>query len=244
MKLISASATNIGMTRAVNQDACFCKKIEDKKKNVFALCVICDGIGGLQSGEVASGMVINSVSEWWDRICEWIDIKSADFDVIFSHLKDGACDWNEELYDYINSSGINMGTTMSVIMILRDRYGMIQVGDSRIYQFRNNILNQLSNDDVAIRMNNGNMKSFLDNYMGKRDELYFTYNSGEILTGDIYMTCCDGFYHRLQTEDLVAEIKKVKKDEQLACACENLIRTMMSRGERDNITVAMMYFIK
>ena len=51
--------------------------------------------------------------------------------------------------------------------------------------------------------------------------------------------CSDGFYHRLLPEDFREYEKKLRKVKKVDEACEKLIERMISRGERDNITVGV-----
>lgn len=229
-------ATNIGSSRKNNQDAIIYRKIS-RNGQEFALGVVCDGIGGLEHGEAASQCVISAALEWFDYIAAWIDIELMNTDILFSHFKDAAEDWNRRLRDMIVSQSINTGTTMSAILLIRDRYFIVHVGDSRIYRCRGR-LELMTTDEAMAKLRNGKMKLFLINYMGKEDALSFYSAEGKLLPGDIFVYGSDGFYHMFNEcdmDDICADIGLVSMDK----ICESLIGKMMQRGERDNISVGI-----
>lgn len=238
MKLVAGCKSHIGNTRKTNQDAVTLKAFEHKGQN-FLVLAVCDGVGGLEHGEIASGLAVSRVSEWFDYITEWFDVEKTEEGLLISHLKDLTEECNTLVREYRFAKGMKMGTTLSLLMILRDTYYIIQVGDSRIYRYRAEQLEQLTVDASVTKARDGRMKSYLDNYLGKQDDLWFTSASGKINKGDIYIVCSDGFYHQLTQQDIQEYEKKLHKSRKTEEACDELIGRMMSRGEHDNITVGV-----
>lgn len=239
--LITGSYTDRGNYRENNEDAIFCRVLE-KSLGAFALGAVCDGIGGLDGGEISSGYVIKAVSDWFEQISGWLDPMTADPEIIFSHLKDGAEEWNEGLFDYIRSLGIRSGTTLSALMLIRNRYYILNVGDSRIYRYSpEDGLCQLTVDSSVAVMIDGRMRSLLDNFMGKSRELRFISNYGEVRGGELFLVASDGFYHRL-TETDAADIYEALSDGRCANeVCAEAVYRMLDRGERDNISVGVIF---
>ena len=62
-----AYLTDIGNTKKVNQDAIGFKEIEFENHK-YALAIVCDGMGGLQKGEMASATVVKSILEWFEDV--------------------------------------------------------------------------------------------------------------------------------------------------------------------------------
>jgi serine/threonine protein phosphatase PrpC len=238
MKMSGGCATYIGNTRKVNQDAIIYRTISSGK-NSFSLLAVCDGIGGLEHGEIASDIVTQSIGRWYEDVSEWLDIDSVEPDVLYAHLKDAAEVWNTAVCDYRNVHQINTGTTMSLLMIIREYYYIIQVGDSRIYCHRNGCLNQLTVDASVTRLKDGRMKTYLDNFMGKTGELWFTSYNGIVQAWDLFIVCSDGFYHRLQDKDVEMLRQTARTPKKIEEVCGSLIDTMMERGETDNISVGI-----
>ena len=240
-RLIIGSYTDRGNFRENNEDAIFCRALE-VPDGFFALGAVCDGIGGLEGGEISSGYVIEAVSDWFERVSGWIDPAAADPEIIFSHLKDGAEEWNAGLYEHIRSLGIRSGTTLTAVMLLQDRYYILNVGDSRIYRYSpEDGLCQLTVDSSVSMMVDGRLRSLLDNFMGKSEELRFIANYGEVCGGDLFLFASDGFYHRF-TEADAAEIYEALSDGRPADEiCAEAAYRMLDRGERDNISIGVIF---
>ena len=135
MKLTGGCATYVGNTRKVNQDAILYRSSE-KDGCYFTVLAVCDGIGGLEKGELASALVVRQANAWYERILQWLDIPTADPDVLYAHVKDAAEEWNRKVCEYRERNRIQTGTTLSLLLLLRDKYYTLQVGDIIIWAKR------------------------------------------------------------------------------------------------------------
>ena len=209
MKIYTACQSDIGTTRTSNQDAVWCDDVEVHGTHIV-ISAVCDGIGGLEQGERASSLVIQNMKQWFQEMLSWIDVEKCEKDIIFSHLKDAAEEWNDIIRTIQKSEGIRTGTTMSVFLMLQKTYFILQVGDSRVYHYQNT-LNQLTTDATVTRFVNGKTQQLLSNYMGKEDELWFSCVTGEVEKGDLFFLCGDGFYHQLKEDDIKPVYEACKK---------------------------------
>ncbi len=241
-KLIGGCHTNRGAYRDENEDAVFFRAIVADGKLPFAVGAVCDGIGGLDCGELSSGTVVDSIGRWFDAVSLWLDTGTLDSDVLFSHLKDGAEAWNEALYQMIRDKGIRSGTTMSCLMLAGGRYYIVHVGDSRIYRYRKKTgLQPLTTDASVTRVKDGRAKTFLDNYMGKQESLQFESARGDMLPGDLFLYCSDGFYHGFGEGDAAELYDKLMAGTAPDALCAYAVQTMISRGERDNVSLGILF---
>lgn len=71
MNFLKAAYTDVGIKKKTNQDSVLIREASTDYGQVL-LAVVCDGMGGLSKGEVASTAVINSVSAWFEA--EFADI--------------------------------------------------------------------------------------------------------------------------------------------------------------------------
>ena len=73
MNFIISTATDIGTTKATNQDS-FNARVVTTPLGRMAFAVVCDGMGGLDKGEVASASVVNAFCKWAEQrlpdLCE------------------------------------------------------------------------------------------------------------------------------------------------------------------------------
>jgi protein phosphatase len=238
MLVIGGCRTDIGTTRKNNQDAVLFRKHENGG-SFFVMGVVCDGIGGLEHGEIASYEVIKAANMWFDNVSEWIEVNSVDREIIFAHFKDAAEEWNGIVRKYIVEQNISTGTTMSAIIILQEYYYVIHVGDSRVYRY-NGVLEQVTNDESIARMTKNQMRLYLDNYIGKRDELEFKTYQGRINNGDMFIYCSDGFYHTLKLNDVKYVYEHIKSEE-IQELCKRVIEKRIKCGETDNLSVGFIY---
>ncbi len=165
------------------------------------------------------------------------DFDRAIADVMFEHYQKQYSTSPMVVRKLQQEKNIHTGTTMSLFMLVRNYYFIIQVGDSRVYLYREKRLHQLTVDASTTKLKNGRMKQYLNNYLGKSDELWFSCENGEILPQDIFVICSDGFYHYFSENDMRQYETMIRKKQRTNEVCDILINTMMERGERDNISV-------
>ena len=65
MKYIATYHTDVGISKETNQDS-MALKIVDTQKGTVAFCIVCDGMGGLSKGELASKEVVTAYCDWFD----------------------------------------------------------------------------------------------------------------------------------------------------------------------------------
>ena len=113
MRVLGGCASDIGSTRKINQDGILFRCLKQHKQ-YFAIGAVCDGIGGLENGELSSAMIIAEINSWMQSVSQWMDISVIDPKTLYSHLKDQAEIWNEKLFLYKTANNLRTGTTMSV----------------------------------------------------------------------------------------------------------------------------------
>lgn len=236
MKMIGACVSDKGAVREVNQDAITLKFLSKGKKKI-AVGGIFDGVGGLEHGEIASGLLKQELESWTERFLQRIDLNDEE-EIAFSHFKDECERLNEVVRTFIIENQVQTGSTMAAFMIFCDTYFIVNVGDSRIYRL-NDVLEPLTEDDVIVKEKNGYFKRLLSNYIGKNNILEFTEYSGKVEDGDIFLFCSDGFYHHLTMDDLMIFKNKKMNEREIEKELKRLIWLMIERGEKDNISVGI-----
>lgn len=237
MRIVGGCATETGNYRKCNQDAVlFCSR--EQGRYSFAVGAVCDGIGSFAHSEAASYGVIQKIKEWFEKTAEWIDIETIIPEILFAHLKDEAENWNEFVRDLAIHENGRMGTTLSVLLIIREKYFVIHVGDSRIYLFRRG-LQQLTIDESELRISDGKEKKYLANYLGKKEELSFLTAEGCIKKKDLFLFGSDGFWHFFKSEDVKSWKLEKAQASRWDKTCRMVLDVMLARGERDNLSLGM-----
>ena len=248
MGIVYGYCTDTGTRKKVNQDS-FCIKNASIGNKSVTLAIICDGMGGLSKGELASGSMINAFSKWFEK-----DLQDSGLEVetIRMQWEDLIRRGNEKLYQYGLQNGIQLGTTLTVLLLVDEKeYFIAHVGDSRAYVARER-MNQITEDQsfVAREIQRGRMtveqaktdprKNVLLQCVGASKDVKPVYYSGQIEKGDGYLLCSDGFRHMLDECEMLAGIELIRKNceqENIDIILRNLVNENMQRGETDNITV-------
>ena len=250
MRYIAAADTDIGIHKTVNQDS-FCIKLAEFRSEPAALIMVCDGMGGLSCGELASADVINSFSDWFENelpeeILNW-DWNDAAFRTI-----ERLHELNDKLIMYGAENNMKLGTTATGIIACGQRYMTFHTGDTRIYKISDKLF-QLTNDHTFINreIQLGNMtpeqaetdprRNALLQCIGAAGDIDPEVKMGRLEIGANYMICSDGFRHVISPkeifEGLNPDVTASKND--MKVKLRELIETVKSRNERDNITAVL-----
>lgn len=251
MNYIISANTDIGTTKSTNQDSVSIKVINTPTgRMVFA--ILCDGMGGLEKGEVASATVIRRFNHWVEERLPEISSAPVNEMVLRSEWGEILREQNRKIGQYGARQGIQLGTTAVILLMTQDRYYIMNVGDSRVYELTDRIY-QVTKDQtfVAKEIEAGRMtpeeaerderRSVLLQCIGASDEVYPDWFSGVTSTNAVYMLCSDGFRHEISENEIFAQLQPgVLFDENMMSGnTAQLINTVKSRGERDNITAAL-----
>ena len=234
MNYIVAASTDIGNTKNTNQDS-YGIRVYTTVAGKIVFAVLCDGVGGLDKGEVASGTVVNAFCRWSEnRLPKLCEEGIAD-DVIRVEWTNLIDEYNEKIKVYGKKSGVKLGTTITAMLITEKRYYIINVGDTRAYEITDNV-RVLTKDQTLVEreVEAGNLtreeakndarRSVLLQCIGASDSIYPDMFFGETKPDAVYMLCSDGFRHEITDDEIFAYM-------------DNLIDINKQRMERDNITV-------
>lgn len=238
MKTIIGCATNQGRYREKNQDSVICLKGFLGNRELGVACV-CDGIGSLKNSEVAANMMTEGITRWFNGIIESYP-KDIVKEEIWEDLEMTIQELNEIIWDYRKNRNQDIGCTMSLVFMIENQYHIFHVGDSRIYILKDKLF-QLTIDDIVEKEVNGKAKKLLSNYIGKQSELLISKLQGNIYKNDLFFVASDGVYKRLQMNDLML-LKFINQDKCMLRECHNLLDIIMERGEKDNLSCAIILF--
>lgn len=240
-----AGRTDIGMVRRTNQDTF--GVVEP-----LGLAVICDGMGGMAGGEVASRVALECFVEVARQEIE--SNKSGDGERTKRALCRAAAAANRAVrarasYD-IRFRG--MGTTLVAARLDGNQLFVANVGDSRAYLVRGGVARQVTRDHsyVAEQMLSGLMtqreaeqsmyRAAITRAVGIDEDVQPDFYTETVEAGDALLLCSDGLMRHMRDE----EIGKTVADATItpAEACERLIATVNARGGTDNVTCVVMRF--
>jgi protein phosphatase len=218
-----------GRVRATNEDA------YGILPNLLA---VADGMGGVQAGEVASRMAIETllVYPFTGAAAEDLvaAIKQANRGI--HGAAGGKPEWH------------GMGTTVTAALLAGDQCHIAQVGDSRCYLVRDGAIKRLTNDHslVGELLRNGTIsakeamahpqRNLLTRALGTSDEVEVDLTTVQLLFDDLLILCTDGLSGVVTDDEILAEA--VRHAEPQATA-EGLVALANAHGGPDNVTVVV-----
>lgn len=251
MNFIISANTDVGISKSTNQDS-LTNMVVNTPQGRMTFTVLCDGMGGLAKGEVASASVIRAFRNWaiteLPKLCE-TQIEDA---VIRSQWEKIVSEENQTIKAYGASQGVRLGTTVVAMLLTQTRYYILNVGDSRAYELTIGI-RQITSDQtfVAREIALGNMtpeeaacdsrRNVLLQCVGASDNVYPDMFFGDVQPNAIYMLCSDGFRHEITPEEIYANLQPgvLFDDNSMQQNTIRLIELNKQRQERDNISVAL-----
>lgn len=255
MAFIHAYHTDIGIKKRTNQDALLVKTAKTPNGYVGMLAV-CDGMGGLDHGELASATVVRGLSEWFEQELPNLLHSDQQDEDIRNALEACITEQNEKILDYGNDINTQVGTTVTVLLIIHSRYYIVHIGDSRVYQIRQQVT-RLTKDQtlVAREVERGNItpeqalmdprRNILLQCVGATKELDVTIHTGETKSGTVFLLCTDGFYHKMTDAELLEELRPnpFLNEKQLKYKAIKLVDAVKERNEVDNISIVLAHVV-
>ena len=237
--------SDIGLKRKSNQDCFYYAKVNEN--TLWA--IVCDGMGGVNGGDVASNLAVKSIKESlsngiWEELGE---IQNSD---IKKMLKNALKKANLEIFTNAqdNKNLAGMGTTAVLVAIVNDKIHVAHVGDSRAYLVRQSKINQLTVDHSMVQemIDEGEItheeakmhpnKNIITRALGISKDVDVDYSMKTKKPGDSVIICTDGLTNYLDQKEIL-DYFKIEKGEAFL---DGLISAANERGGADNITVVVL----
>lgn len=263
-----AAQTDAGIVKNVNQDS-LTVKVAKTPYGEAAIAVICDGMGGLEQGEIASAVVVRAYEQWFlKELLPVLGENGGRLDALW--LQKGwdslANDCNTRILDYSRERRTTMGTTLTVLLLFAGSFYISHIGDCRVYRMTDieKQMHLLTTDqtyvarEVALghmtpeQAKNDARKNVLLQCIGTVNHVEPDFASGEYQTGNSFLLCSDGFRHELLEREMYDYCHLALKDLEwhVECRQENsrlmgvqlkyLIEQNKSRMEKDNISAILL----
>ncbi|TNF29770.1 MAG: cyclic nucleotide-binding domain-containing protein [Deltaproteobacteria bacterium] len=246
MTVTFGARTDVGQVRSHNED----NYLVDRRLKLY---VVCDGMGGHRGGEVASATAVNVVRETLVKRREVIDSYGYDdghhdMNDVMALIEDAVHEANLRIYErgHHNADQRGMGTTLSLLLLVRDTGFVAHVGDTRIYRKRGARTTQLTEDhslvnemarsmNVAAESFDGRLKSAITRAVGVHPVVEVDAQAFELHPGDRFLLCSDGLHGAVKS-DVIADLLDL--DDPETCVRELVDRANAAGGD-DNITAVV-----
>lgn len=251
MSYITAWKTDVGISKKTNQDSALLMQAESSRGPLL-MAAVCDGVGGLAKGELASAYVTEGLKTWFRQelgaLLEQKDLQTELYHS-WSRLVDNM---NRKISEYAKARGANLGTTAVVLLIIEKLYFIMNIGDSRVYSLTDQIY-QLTHDHTLIQkeMDAGRLtledavkdprRSVLLQCIGASKTVIPDFFVGTVQPGSRYLLCSDGFRHEISPEEIYNKLSATATPAEHAMqkGLEELVELNKARQETDNITAVL-----
>jgi serine/threonine protein phosphatase PrpC len=227
--------------------------------NALGLYIIADGMGGHSAGEVASKVAVEiiqrNITNWTKRDVqedELFDFPDNTLSPMGNYILSSIKLANRVVYEMSNEYDEykGMGTTIGVLAIMPSAVISANVGDSRIYLFRDGSMEPLSKEHnmVAEQLEMGLISKEEAKNSPLRHVLTRNLGSLETVNADVFeidprdkdrfLLCTDGLTDLVSDEEILAI---VNQDDDLEHICQQLVDEANERGGHDNTTVSLVY---
>jgi len=248
MRVRFSGSTDVGRKRQHNEDAFYLPS--DTR-----LAIVADGMGGHACGEVASGIAVETIVDYFHRTADiqpitWPYKVDRDQHSDVNRMVTAVKLANLEIYERAQKEARlkGMGTTCVAIYFLDDTVIIGHVGDSRVYRYRDGRLSQLTEDHSLIndyiKMKRVTVeeaeswphKNVIVRALGMKENVAVDVVTEAPRVGDCYVMCSDGLSGML-SDAQIAHVIRTRND--LDAAVDSLVQGANEEGGIDNITVVL-----
>lgn len=255
MNFLTATHTDVGTRKKTNQDSMLIMQAATAKGEIL-FAAVCDGMGGLSKGEVASAAMVNAFAGWFENELPQLLSEAGDGEIEeerlwgqWSSLIDRT---SRAIADYGKNVRISLGTTAVAVLIIGNDYFTLNVGDSRVYLLSDNIY-QLTKDQTYVQreMDAGRMtyeqslrdpqRSVLLQCIGASPFVRPVFSRGTAESGNVFMLCCDGFRHVITPNEFYQAFHpaQMTSEEIMTRRLVDMTRLNIERREDDNISAIL-----
>ena len=193
---LSACLTDVGKVRVLNEDAC----LELPQAGVW---VVADGMGGHDAGELASGMIVDTLRTL---------SPAPGMNQLLDEVEERLLDVNTRLVREaaLRGRNVTIGSTVVVLLACHSQCVCLWAGDSRVYRLRDGRLTRLTRDHSQVEewVEQGHMlredaenhpgANIITRAVGADDALHLDSEFHDLRHRDRFLLCSDGLYKELR----------------------------------------------
>ena len=234
MRFTYVNESRIGLKRSNNEDAIGIYEVDGG-----LLAIVCDGLGGNNAGEIASGLCVEVIYNSFRDSGEQDYLKRIKDSIEAANKRIKEESSKQDMYD-------GMATTAEILFIKEKTAYWGHVGDSRIYNLKNGKLKQLTKDHSLIQklIDDGYLtlnqaethpnKNIIMRALGDSDSVEIDLSKLKLVPSDSYkfLVCTDGVTNVINND----ELEKLLGNKDSGNIAENLTSLIEKRGAPDNFS--------
>lgn len=255
VSLLAAQRSDVGIVRAgrADEDSCFCFTFSSIHDSValptVGVYIVADGMGGHGDGEIASRIAVETIAP---RLVQGIALpilqnEAVDGESVTRQIREAVQAANQHILDEARVRSNDMGTTVTLAVVINTQLFVANVGDSRTYLWGKEGMQRITNDhSVVFNLMKAGQLTEDDLYdHPRRSEIYRSLGfqpkvevdqfEATLTPGDLLLLCCDGLWEMLRTDGINDVLMLGLNDPQ--AICDRLVRRANEAGGEDNISV-------
>ena len=234
--------TDVGRTRIANEDAFMYGIFDDGT----SWAVVCDGMGGVHGGKIASSTAINIMSQKISKCYNPSMSTSSVENLLLSSITTANCIVFDRGAGDSELEG--MGTTVVAAIIKNGEACIAHVGDSRAYKISGGKISLITKDHSLVQemldlgqitqteFENHPRKNIITRAMGVEEKIEIEFNTVDFHEGDVLLLCSDGLSGLVKKEELL----EIYNNSDFSTLSDKYIEAANDNGGVDNITVVVM----
>jgi serine/threonine protein phosphatase PrpC len=248
MRLIWGRATDRGQQRDLNEDHLEVWLYARGSGGLLGLFVVADGLGGQDSGEVASSLATDTVwqslrESVWEPVIRGQTLAPDELEARLARAMRAA---SQAVYEARLARNSEMSTTLTLALVVDDTTYVGNVGDSRTYIWNAKGLRRITRDHSLVQrlVDTGQIEPRDVYAHPQRNLIYQSVGDAPDVRPDVFremlapddrlILCSDGLWEMVRDEG-IDEVLLAEPDPQRAC--ERLVRDANMAGGEDNISV-------
>jgi len=257
VQLLAGQRSDVGILRAASadEDSLFSLTLtsiyDSTARPTLGLYFVADGMGGHGDGEIASRIVSETVADTLltTLVLPLFRGQTMNPDVIGLAMDDAIQSANARLIEEARARGNDMGTTLTMALVVDDQVYVANVGDSRTYFWHEGELRQVTEDHSAVyqlyrkgilteqEIYTHPRRNEITRSMGLRGDVQVDYFRETLAPGDALLLCCDGLWEMLHNDGIADVLLTDYGNPQVLC--DELIKRANQAGGEDNISVIL-----
>lgn len=250
LRLAVAARTHPGRVRELNEDSLSTLTLslvfETQWQGCGGLYVVADGMGGHDGGEVASRLAVQAINAALVPTIPSLAAAAAPAEELAALLTRAVLAANQSILDAGQVRGSDMGSTVTLALVVGDTAHIANVGDSRTYHWSGNLLRRVTDDHSLVwslvragqitedEIYSHDMRNYIYRNLGAKPALDVDTFIQPLAPGDRLLLCSDGLWEMVRSEG-IETVLNATPDPQ--AACDLLIEHANQAGGEDNITV-------
>lgn len=219
-----------GLKRTVNQDSIL--SLYNQEAGLF---IVADGMGGHFRGELASGLLVDRYAQWWRSVEQCIcGMKISE---IVAELENLLKEVHKEIGVLYCKYGAQGGTTLCLLLICKNYYVIMNVGDSRIYLCNAWKFRQMTVDDIWEKQDRH--YGMLTQAVGMRNEIQPHIYTGKLGRADSLLLCSDGIYKYCEKRKLAWYMKQSHGEKNMGKIVGKFQKSVYQKGAKDNLSLIL-----